>query len=240
VVEQALGPAHIRPPTDPNLPEQLVAGDVGAVQVSEMRVAWSGSSHCRAARTTKLIRQSDPDPEQYRVNLVVRGGMVVEQAGQESVLGPGDLSFVDMSRPARWASAAGQAVFLTIPRALLPLPHDELARLSGARIPGDHGTGALISSFARGLVEHLDEFGPADAARLGATAVDLVTAALAPRLQREDGLPPASQRELLLRQVNAFIDRRLGDPGCRRRASPPRTTSRCATSTSCSRSSGSA
>jgi AraC-like DNA-binding protein len=139
--------------------------------------------------------------------------MAVEQAGQKSVLGPGDLTFVDLSRPARWATAAGQSVFLTFPRALLPLPHDEVARLSGTRIPGDHGTGALISSFARGLVEHLDDFGAAEGARLGATAVDLVTAALAPRLQRDAALPPASQRELLLRQVNAFIERRLADPG---------------------------
>jgi AraC-like DNA-binding protein len=43
--------------------------------------------------------------------------------------------------------------------------------------------------------------------------VDLVSAALAARLQRQDELPSAIWRQALLRQVTAYIERRLGDPG---------------------------
>jgi AraC-like DNA-binding protein len=61
------------------------------------------------------------------------------------------------------------------PRALLPLPHDEVARL-------------------------------------GTTLVDLLTAALAARLDRQDELPPGTVRQALLRQVHGFIEQRLTDP----------------------------
>jgi hypothetical protein len=126
-----------------------------------------------AARTPKLIRQSDPDPEQYRVDLLVRGQLVVEQAGQEAALHPGDFTVVDWSRPARWATATQRAISLMFPRALPALPHHEVARLGGVRIPGDHGAGALFSAFARQVVAHLDDYGAADGARLGTTLVDL-------------------------------------------------------------------
>ncbi|HEV2920972.1 MAG TPA: hypothetical protein VG673_17280, partial [Actinomycetota bacterium] len=128
VVDETFGPTHLRPPGGAHTPEQLVVGDLGAVRISELRIAWQAptAERCRGARTPKLIRQSDPDPEQYRVDLLVRGQLVVEQAGQEAALGPGDFAITDWSRPARWATATQRAVSLMFPRALLPLPHDEV------------------------------------------------------------------------------------------------------------------
>ena len=138
VVDETFGPTHLRPPGGAHTPEQLVVGDLGAVRISELRIAWQAptAERCRGARTPKLIRQSDPDPEQYRVDLLVRGQLVVEQAGQEAALGPGDFAITDWSRPARWATATQRAVSLMFPRALLPLPHDEVARLGGQRVLG--------------------------------------------------------------------------------------------------------
>jgi AraC-like DNA-binding protein len=160
----------------------------------------------------RLIRQSDPDPERYRVDLLVRGQLVVEQAGREADLGPGDFAVVDWSRPARWATASEQAVSVMFPRALLPLPGDEVARLVGVRIPGDRGAGALFSSFARQVVAHLDDYGVGDGARLGTTMVDLLTAALAARLDGEDEVPSDTRQQALRRRVHAFIEQRLADP----------------------------
>jgi hypothetical protein len=104
----------------------------------------------------------------------VRGQMVVEQAGREAALEAGDFTVVDWSRPARWATASERAVSLMFPRALLALPHDQVARLGGVRISGRHGTGALFSSFARQVAAHLDDYGVADGARLGTTVADLL------------------------------------------------------------------
>ena len=212
VVDETFGSMHLRPPAHNQLPEQLVVGDVGAVRVSQLRMAWGtrSSEPCQAARTPRLIRQSDS--EQYRVDLLVRGHMVVEQAGRQATLRPGDFTIVDLSRPVRWATAAERVVSLTFPHALLPLSRDQVAQLSGVRIPGDHGAGALVAPFTRQVVAHLDDYGAADGARLGTTLVDLLAAALTARLDREDELPPATQRQALLRRVHAFIEQRLADP----------------------------
>jgi AraC-like DNA-binding protein len=214
VVDETFGPALLRPPSRTHVPQQLVVGDVGAVRVSELRIAYPTASadRCQAARTPRLIRQSDPDPERYRVDLLVRGQLVVEQAGREAALEPGDFALVDWSRPARWATASERSVSLMFPRALLALPHDEVARLGGVRISGRHGAGALFSSFARQVVAHLDDYGVAEGARLGTTLVDLLTAALAARLHRADELPADPRQEALRQRVHAFIEQRLADP----------------------------
>ena len=214
VVDETFGPALLRPPSRTHVPQRLVVGDVGAVRVSELRIAYPtpSSDRCQAARTPRLIRQSDPDPERYRVDLPMRGNMVVEQAGREAALEAGDFTVVDWSRPARWATASERAVSLMFPRALLALPHDAVARLGGVRISGRDGAGALFSSFARQVVAHLDDYGAADGARLGTAIVDLLTAALAARLDAEDEVPAGSAQEALRRRVHVFIEQRLADP----------------------------
>jgi AraC-like DNA-binding protein len=189
-------------------------GELGAVRLSELQMAWQRppSQPCQAARTPTLIRQADSDPEQYRVDLLIRGRLRVEQAGRQATLNPGDFTLVDWSRPARWAAAIQQAVALTFPRALLPLPHTEVARLAGVPISGDHGTAALFSSLAREAIGRLDNYGPADATRVGTILVDLLATALAARLERNDQLPPDSQQQALLRSIHAFVEQRLADP----------------------------
>jgi hypothetical protein len=39
VVDETFGPALLRPPSRTHVPQQLVVGDVGAVRVSELRIA---------------------------------------------------------------------------------------------------------------------------------------------------------------------------------------------------------
>jgi AraC-like DNA-binding protein len=103
-----------------------------------------------------------------------------------------------------------RVVAVVFPRALLPLPRDEVARLTAVRIPGDQGPAALASTLARQLVGHLDD--AADGTRLGSAVLDLLTVALAARARRSGGVPPDSQRRVLLQRVHAFIEQHLGDP----------------------------
>jgi AraC-like DNA-binding protein len=209
-VDQTFGPVSVRPPADARLPVQLVVGDVGAVRVAETTISRAISNErCQATRTPRLISRSDA--EQYRIDVAVRGHMGVEQDGRRSSLQSGDFHLVDLSRPARWVSSAERWVAVTFPRALLPLRRDEVARLTAVRIPGDQGTGALVSSFARQLAGRLDDFGASDGARLGTTMVDLLTVALAARLDRDELASDGGQRALLPR-VHAFIEERLADP----------------------------
>ena len=53
---------------------------------------------------------------------------MVEQAGREAALEAGDFTVVDWFRPARWATASERAVSLMFSRALLALPHEQVAR----------------------------------------------------------------------------------------------------------------
>jgi AraC-like DNA-binding protein len=208
---ETLGQVDLRPPAGDVVPLQLSVGDVGSVRFAAASVSWHASAaRCVATRTSKHI--SGPDQCMGRIDVVASGRMAVEQDGRQAELGPGDFAFVDMSRPARWATAADDWFAVTFPRTLLPLSRADMAKLTGTRIPGDRGTGALVSSFARQVAGQLDDFRAADGARVGTALLDLVSAALAGRLDRADRLPPSSRQHALLLRVQAGIEAQLGDP----------------------------
>jgi AraC-like DNA-binding protein len=88
----------------------------------------------------------------------------------------------------------------------------DAARLAAVRIPGTEGAGALISQLARHLPHHLDGGNEAGGARLGAAVLDLITVALAARLDRTEDVPPDTRQRALLQHIYAFIEARLTDP----------------------------
>jgi AraC-like DNA-binding protein len=139
--------------------------------------------------------------------------VIVEQDGREASLDAGDFAFVDPARPVRYASTPSTHVSVLFPRAMLPLRAQDAALLTAVRVSGDQGTGALVSTLARELPRHLDEYDAAEAARLGTTVVDLLGTALAARLDQTGALPSAARDRVLLQHVYAFIDAHLGDPG---------------------------
>jgi hypothetical protein len=58
-----------------------------------------------------------------------------------------------------------------------------------------------VSSFAHQLTGHFGDIRSTDRVRLGAALLDLISMALADRLDRPDEVPPASQRRALLLRV---------------------------------------
>src|SRR4051794_20813296 len=172
VVNEMLFPLEGRATGGADFDGRLVSGVVGAVRVADVTAP---AAECR--RTAKLIRQSDQ--EIYHVDVLASGRVTVEHDGRQARLWPGDFTLIDPSRPCRWVSGGARHVTVTFPRTLLPLRPDEIGRLTGVRVPGDRGAGALISSVARQLPQHLDDYQTAGAARLGAAVVDLLTVALA-------------------------------------------------------------
>jgi AraC-like DNA-binding protein len=194
-------------PLDPvDVPDRLVAAEVGAVRVGELLARKPGG----ARRTARHVRRSAP--ELYKFDVLVDGDGVVAQDGREARLRRGDLTFVDLARPARWRMSPARIVAVIFPRALLPLRADEVARLTAVGIPGDRGTGALISTLARQVAGNLDDYDAAEGARLGTLIVDLLTVALAARLDRGRSVQPDTYQRALLLRVHAFIEQRLGDP----------------------------
>jgi AraC-like DNA-binding protein len=166
----------------------------------------------RSFRTPRLIRASDP--ELFKIDVLLRGRTVFAQGDREAALAPGDFTLLDLSRPAQFEDhdASHQVLAVMFPHAALPFRHDELARLTALPISGRDGLGAPISSLAGHIVRHLESYGPTHGARLATALMDLLIVALAERLDRSESVAPATRRRALLASVQAFIDRRLGDP----------------------------
>lgn len=194
-------------PLEPiDVPDRLLASDVGALQVGELTTSTPGG----ARRTAVHIRQSDPDL--CKIDVLAEGRGVIEQHGREAALEPGDFTLVDLSCPARWSMGPVGIISVMFPPAMLPLRRDDLGRLTGVRMRGDRGTGALVSSLARRLIGQVDNLTGADGARLGTAVLDLLAAGLATRLDRTEDISPEGRRRVLLLRIRAFIEERLGDP----------------------------
>ena len=206
VVSNAFGPLELQVTGGHDFTDRLVVGELGPARVAHLSMSQAGA----AARTPKHVREWDPDL--YKIDVQAGGRGLIEQGGRIARLEPGDFTFVDLSRPCHWVNSASRLVAVVFPKALLPLGPDDAGRLTGLRIRGDRGPGALISSLARELPRRLDEDG-AGGARLGAAVLDLLAAALAAALGRDRAVSPETRQRALLLRIRAFVETNLGDPG---------------------------
>jgi AraC-like DNA-binding protein len=197
---QALGAIELRAVGDVDRSDRIVAGGVGAVRVGELSALGPGG----AARTETHARRTPTDL--CKIDLPMDGGGVVEQDGRRAVLRAGDFALTDLSRPARWTMDARRVIAVVFPIGMLPLRPDQIRRMSAVAIPGDRGGGALASALTARLAGHLDEYGPAEAARAGSAVVDLIGSALADRV---DGDLP---HRTLASRVTAYIEAHLAEP----------------------------
>ncbi|MEV7008142.1 helix-turn-helix domain-containing protein [Streptosporangium sp. NPDC051022] len=184
--------------------------DLGPVQLSTMTYP-----SLRPYRTPKLIRQRDP--EMFCLSLTLRGIMGLAQSGRQVVLGPQDLMLYDTSQPfSGWTlSEDGDGVagmILQIPKALMPLPADSVARLTATRLPGQEGVGAVLRAHLCELVRNAAGYTAADTVRVGAITLDLVAAVCAHHLEADAVLSTEPDRQVLQARIHAFIQRNLGDP----------------------------
>ncbi|OLT01425.1 hypothetical protein BJF90_31935 [Pseudonocardia sp. CNS-004] len=180
----------------------MVVGSAGALTVIR-----SSSGPGEARRTARHIRRSDPG--HYQLFVQGRGSAYARQNGHENRLAPGDISLTDLSRPFHCVHPARTAILVRFPRAVLPLRERDVAAVAGARIPGDHGLGAVVSDLARQIPHHLDRPG---GPRLGGALLDLLTVAIAGRLDRCAALPPDVRNGALLARVHSFIEAHVADP----------------------------
>jgi AraC-like DNA-binding protein len=208
VVADSLAPLDLTiPPASLDARDQLRLGELGPVRVAELTTG--ATSH--AVRRRRHLRSSDP--ELFKIDVQTRGRGVIDQGGRQERYGCGDFTLVDLSRPCAWANEPQAGlVAVTFPRQLLPIGHDDLSRLTGVRVAGDHGSGALVSSIARQLPGRLDDLDVAEAARVGTTLLDLLSVALLGRLGRSGDVPASSRRRALLVSIHSYVEQHLSDP----------------------------
>ncbi|QOV47393.1 helix-turn-helix domain-containing protein [Streptomyces chromofuscus] len=184
------------------------------LQLGDLQVSALAYPALETRRSTQLIRRSDPDG--YQMMLSLRGGHRILQAGRDSVCGAGDMMLYDTSRPWHgWTaddSDRVKGVMVAFPRALLPLPADELDRLTAVPLPGREGLGAVLSGYLVQLTAGAAAYTPADDSRLAACTLDLLTAYLAHYLDADASVPPSARHKAQLLQIRAFVQRHLDDP----------------------------
>ncbi len=151
----------------------------------------------------------------------MRGRALVEQGRGPADLGPTDLVLVDPARPARFASTASAHVSILVPRRELRLRPGDADRLTGVRIKGDRGPGALVSSLARDLGRSLSGFRAGEAQRSAAAVTALIAVTLEAQLNGDVRTGPD---DALRDRVVGYIEARLSDrglsPGDGRRGPP--------------------
>lgn len=211
---QSITHAHLPMLLHPDDPRDCTAtisrAPIGAAHLTRLQF----SPH-RAVRDAKLVRRCDP--EVYILALCVRGGLTMSQRRNETHLEPGQLTVFDTSRPL--SSEAGvltsgmtEVLNLNVPKQLLPLPADKVDSLLATRLPSEHGLGAVVADTLRSIRNQAPYCTPADAARLGTVALDLLVALLSRHFDDGRPVPPESRRIALLTAVEDFIQRNLGDP----------------------------
>ncbi|MFB6958400.1 helix-turn-helix domain-containing protein [Streptomyces sp. NPDC056309] len=183
--------------------------DLGGVQVSALAYP-----SLETRRTAKMIRRSDP--ESIQLMLTLRGGHRILQGSRDTTSGSREVLLFDTSRPWHgWASAdpdAVKGVLVQFPRALLPLPANKVERLTGMRLCGREGVGALLTAHLTQLSAGAASYTTADGPRLATLTVDVLTAFLAHHLDAGALVPPHTYRGALLLKVRAFIQQNLADP----------------------------
>lgn len=190
-----------------NLRSEIHQADIGPVTVLGFQ-----SSAMENSRTPDLIRNSDRGL--CNIYHAMRGRGVFEQDGREAMPVPGEFHLVDLGRPHhvaidRWIDGA----IVMFPRALLPVREKELRRLTLARFSPHDPYGGLVSSLVRELVRHLDAYESVRDSRIGMAFLDLLSVAMATRLDRVSGVPAESRQNAMLLRIQSFIGHHLGDPG---------------------------
>ncbi|MBP8532835.1 helix-turn-helix domain-containing protein [Streptomyces sp. MK37H] len=165
-------------------------------------------------RTPKLIRQSDP--EGLHISLPLSGALRAVRGEEEAVYGPDSLCVVDTSRPVDIHggddATPHTGVGLEVPKALLPLPRNQLDQVAHLRLSAQDGFGFLLAQLLTQLARGTDSYQPPDGPRLGTVVVDLLSALIAHALDSDNSLPPDTRRQALVLRIRAFVQQHLHDP----------------------------
>jgi AraC-like DNA-binding protein len=206
---QALSETFV-PMTVGAIPQDRFQGRIRADWIGRLLVAEVASTAQDVQRTRREIGRSDA--AYLQLGMVYRGAARVVQDGREAVLGPGDYTIHETTRPFRWTFGGDWEVgVFTLPRGSVGLSEAESRRLTARRLDGQAGITGVVSRFLRDLGTNADQLSGAQSERVLADVTDLVVTLLGDWADDSEGVRSSLQRSLLVR-VKDYIDRRLADP----------------------------
>jgi AraC-like DNA-binding protein len=188
------------------------ASGLGPLQVVVMDVM-----PITVTRTRALIEQEDPDL--LKMILVCgEGATVITQGDRQARISAAEFALYDTRRPYQVDCGVDRdrptrLLTFMFPPSLLPLSRRQLPDLTATRFKATTGLGDLTSQFLLQLASNVDQYTPAEAARLSAAALEVLATRLAHELDLGTWGTPEAHRHALLTTVQAFIHEHLGDPG---------------------------
>jgi AraC-like DNA-binding protein len=182
---------------------------------AEMSINTLRGAELVIRRTEATVKRRDPGGYRLLVNLA--GTASLEQDGRGGAFDRYDMGLYDTSKPFRVDRSAvrvpSSLAWITFPRDRLALPASLADKIVGARLSGRRGVGGVVAALVRRLAGEAVNCSPADAARLGASTVDMISVLLAGELQDESRAANEVRHRSLLPRVQHFIDINLGDQG---------------------------
>ncbi|RJL22010.1 helix-turn-helix domain-containing protein [Bailinhaonella thermotolerans] len=163
-------------------------------------------------RTERMVRRTDAGLCVLSLSLAGRGGL--SYGDRSSVHEVGEMCFYDSSRPIRaWREGGpGRSLVLQFPRAWPGLPRDFVPELAGVTLDARCGVGGLLAAHLSRVIRDAPDYTEAEEQTVARMSLDLVAATLAYQMDQADALTPETARRVLLRRIDDFIERRLGDP----------------------------
>jgi AraC-like DNA-binding protein len=162
-------------------------------------------------RTPRLAGNTQGDC--YALTLALDGSILVVQDGRQAVLRRDDYVIFDCSRPLAFiANGNFRVLSCLMPRDMLCLAPEQIARVTGTAISGRGGVGWVLAPFLRRLCDQARRGRmTGDVHRVVEGTLDLVASLCESQLG--DNLRHTPSRTELLLRIRAYIDANLGDPG---------------------------
>ena len=181
-------------------------GFVSGVSYGDTHLLNIASTGQAVSRTLGTIKRS---PQEYfKFTLMERGAGVFVQDGREAVLNPGDMTIysTDLPYTLHFDSEVRLSV-LMFPKDMLRFPPQVVQSVTGTRISGASGIGAVVRSYISALAAHVHELDRPAERRLLQSAVGLVGELLEPL-----GDATVDRYGKLRRAATDYIEEHLGDP----------------------------
>ncbi|MEV7136280.1 helix-turn-helix domain-containing protein [Arthrobacter sp. NPDC093128] len=204
-IERSFCAAESQATDEQNFSARMTSRDIGGIRIYEIE-----SSPLRVHRSSTALK-SDPCDD-FLFGYIRSGHWYLEQNERQGIVGPGDMSLVDMGRPYRHTLPTHyQAIFLRIPRRMVLSRFANVERMPAFVLPKSSALGPLIGNL---LSSSLTTDIPTEAsveARVASGVLDLVCAGFGSAVGSEP--IEDNRRTELLATVKNFVQSRLGDPG---------------------------
>lgn len=176
---------------------------------NQLRLSSIRSNAIKLKRLPQEPLQNGQDA--YFGVVLLSGEYMLEQAGREVFLSPGDMTIYDATRPHRITCPGSfSKLIVSIPRELMRQKLAGVEHCTAMKIPGSKGIGAVAAEFMRASASQVTGMTQTAFDALSDNALDLFTLAL------QEIRPPASQlsrsRSLSLYNIKACVEKHLAHP----------------------------